>query len=105
LIAQTPGHLRSAELNLPNATFAALLLIGGTCLFIGFLTPIVAVVVGLGALAFGILFEASYMVVAIVILTAAIALLGPGGFSVDARLFGHREILIQPQKGAIRPGD
>ena len=99
------GHLRSAELNLPNATFAALLLIGGACLFTGFMTPIVAVVVGVGAVGFGILFEVSYIVVAIVILAAAIALLGPGAFSIDARLFGHREILIQPQKGAIRHSD
>jgi uncharacterized membrane protein YphA (DoxX/SURF4 family) len=98
LIAQSVGHLRSAELNLPNATFAVLLLIGGACLFIGFMTPIVAVVVGLGAVAFGILFEASYIVLAIVILAAAIALLGPGAFSIDARLFGHREILIQPKR-------
>ena len=92
------GHLRSAELNLPNATFAALLLIGGACLLIGFMTPIVAVVVGVGAVTFGILFEVSYIILALVILAAAIALLGPGAFSIDARLFGHREILIQPQK-------
>ena len=31
-------------------------------------------------------------------LAAAIALLGPGAFSVDARLFGHREILIQHKR-------
>ena len=30
----------------------------------------------------------------VIILAAAIALLGPGAFSVDARLFGRREILI-----------
>ena len=92
------GHLRSAELNLPNTTFAALLLIGGACLFIGFMTPVVAVVAGAGALVIGIFFEVSYVVFAIVILAAAIALLGPGAFSVDARLFGHREILIQHKR-------
>lgn len=89
------GHLRSAELNLPNATFAASLVIVGTCLFVGFLTPIVAVVIGVGAVAFGMFFALNYIVLAIIILAAAIALLGPGGYSVDARLFGHREILIQ----------
>ncbi len=52
----------------------------------------------MGAVAFGILFEVSYIVLAIVILAAAIALLGPGAFSIDARLLGHREILMQPQK-------
>lgn len=94
MIAQSLGQLQSAELNLPIGLFAALLLIGGACLLIGFLTPIVAVVTGLGALAFGILFDVTYIVLAMLILAVAIALLGPGAFSLDARLFGHREILI-----------
>jgi hypothetical protein len=29
-----------------------------------------------------------------IVLTTAIALLGPGAFSIDARMFGRREILI-----------
>jgi len=33
-----------------------------------------------------------------VILAAAIALLGPGAFSLDARLFGRREIVIPKDK-------
>ena len=92
------GHLQSAELNLPHGIFAALLFITGMCLLMGFLTPIVAVVIGLGAAVFGIFFEVNYIVIAIVILAAAIALLGPGAFSIDARLFGHREILIPDTK-------
>lgn len=32
--------------------------------------------------------------VGVIILAAAIALLGPGAFSLDARLFGRREIVI-----------
>ncbi|HEX3543577.1 MAG TPA: hypothetical protein VHT31_03545 [Candidatus Acidoferrum sp.] len=31
-----------------------------------------------------------------IVMAAAIALLGPGAFSLDARLFGRREILIPP---------
>ena len=34
------------------------------------------------------------------IMAAAIVFLGPGAFSVDARLFGRREIIIPPPLGA-----
>ena len=33
----------------------------------------------------------------------AISLLGPGAFSIDARLFGPREIIIPPDSRAKRP--
>jgi uncharacterized membrane protein YphA (DoxX/SURF4 family) len=94
LIAKSLDHLQSADLNLPHGLFAALSLIAGVCLLIGFLTPVVAVVIGLGAVAFGILSGVSYGVLAVIILATAIVLIGPGAFSIDARLFGHREILI-----------
>jgi len=93
-----------------NRTFAmlsaCLMLAGcGACLLAGFLTPVVSIaVVSLcltmtlsrvpivagnsadGTLAF---FE-------LIVMAAAIALLGPGAFSVDACLFGRREIMIPP---------
>ncbi len=34
----------------------------------------------------------------IVVLSTSIALLGPGAFSIDARMFGRREILIRSSK-------
>ena len=49
---------------------------------------------GAGAVAFAIFFDSSYTIVVLITLAAAIALLGPGAFSVDARLFGRREIRI-----------
>lgn len=65
-------------------------------MLIGFLTPIVAVVSGGGAIftALSALPLPTQTLVGVIILAAAIALLGPGAFSLDARLFGRREILI-----------
>ena len=83
----------TADLDLPRWLFV-LFLAGGSCLLIGFLTPVAAVIVGVAAVAFAIFFNSSYTVVALIILAAALALLGPGAFSVDARLFGRREIRI-----------
>lgn len=76
---------------------AALVCLSGTCLLIGFLTPIVAVM----AVAVTIISTVSALplslqtLAGIFVLAAAIALLGPGAFSIDARLFGRREILIR----------
>lgn len=72
----------------------AVFLAAAGCLMIGFLTPVVAVVIGVSAMTFAVLFDSNYTVVVVIILAVAIALLGPGAFSVDARLFGRREILI-----------
>ena len=60
------------------------------------MTPIAAVVMGVSAAAL-ILFSAfnsNQSALNVIVLTTAIALLGPGAFSVDARMFGRREILI-----------
>ena len=68
----------------------------GGCLLIGFLTPVVAIIIAGGAIvtAIAALSLPTLSLMGVVILAAAIALLGPGAFSVDARLFGRREILI-----------
>ena len=72
-------------------------------LLIGFLTPLAAVSFGLGALAISVagisapgvsLFQDRLSIVLSGIITAAVVFLGPGGFSIDARLFGPREVII-----------
>ena len=77
-----------------------LALAAAVCLLIGFMTPLVALLVALMAIAFSLTglsdtFE-------LVVLAAAIGLLGPGAFSIDARMFGRREIRIPVPTGSER---
>lgn len=80
-------------------------IVGGILLFMGFLTPIVAVLITLGiagvwlsllpACAPG-LFDSNLTTAFAVAILLAILLLGPGAYSLDARFFGRREIIIPP---------
>jgi uncharacterized membrane protein YphA (DoxX/SURF4 family) len=93
-----------------NRTFAmlsaCLVLAGcGACLLVGFLTPVVSIAIAILSLAMTL---SKVPVVAgdppdgtlaffeLIIMAVAIALLGPGSFSLDARLFGRHEIVIPP---------
>jgi len=87
LIAQNVTQVRSSELSASGWILPALVLLAAGCLLLGFVTPVTALLIGLlsATLAFNI---------DIVVLSIVIALLGPGAFSIDARMFGRREILI-----------
>jgi uncharacterized membrane protein YphA (DoxX/SURF4 family) len=80
-------------------------LVGGTLLVVGFLTPVVGLLLGLAAPGIGLsllprcptsLFETSLPTALTATMLIAIVLLGPGAFSVDCRVFGRREIIIPP---------
>ena len=86
LIAQTVTRVSSSDLSAYAWALAVLVVVGAVCVLLGFVTPLVAVLIGLASLA---VFNVN-----IVVLSTAIALLGPGAFSIDARMFGRREILI-----------
>jgi uncharacterized membrane protein YphA (DoxX/SURF4 family) len=77
--------------------------VAGSCLLMGFLTPIVSAVAAIGSstavlsLLSSIPSEAWRSRMTSVDITAiliALVFLGPGAFSLDARLFGRREIII-----------
>jgi len=92
------GHLTG------SVTAAALvLLVTGGFLLAGFLTPILSPLAALECVGIALswipvaawsLFEGRVAVAEMIVIAAAIALLGPGAYSVDARLFGWREIVI-----------
>ena len=80
---------------------AAFAIIASLALIIGLLTPIAAALLCLGGLAATIdlsivgyipLFESSIARIEFIVMSAALICLGPGAFSLDARLYGRREI-------------
>ena len=75
----------------------------GTALLVGFLTPAASAAATVGYLATGVSSflrtEANnhigtFAAIDLAAISAALVLLGPGAFSLDARLFGRREIII-----------
>jgi uncharacterized membrane protein YphA (DoxX/SURF4 family) len=76
----------------------------GVSLLIGFLTPIAAMLVGvlatmwisIGPAANSAICASKLSVAFLAAVASAVVLLGPGAFSLDARLFGLREIIIPP---------
>jgi len=80
-----------------------LLALGGASLLIGLLTPAASVLVGLVTLSTSLswfpppvpnLLNTPLPAALLVIISVAVALLGPGALSIDCRLFGRREIII-----------
>lgn len=73
---------------------------GGAFLLLGFLTPVVAGLLFAGGFAAAFFFYPSFAQALfspfnqIIVLSAVVILLGPGAFSLDAVLFGRREIIF-----------
>jgi uncharacterized membrane protein YphA (DoxX/SURF4 family) len=77
----------------------------GALLLIGYLTKASGALVGLSSVGLSWLsalplnsFDAKLSLFFVIIMTAAIILLGPGAFSLDSHLFGRREIIIPHNK-------
>jgi uncharacterized membrane protein YphA (DoxX/SURF4 family) len=77
----------------------------GVLLIVGFLTPLASAVYGLSTLAAAFswlpdsegFLGGTWCLALLIAISAAMVLLGPGANSVDARLFGRREIIIPPR--------
>jgi uncharacterized membrane protein YphA (DoxX/SURF4 family) len=82
---------------------ALLTFVTGLALVIGFMTPITSVLLSAGGLfmmvdssvsAHLMLFDSRMSSVEFIVMSAALIPLGPGAFSLDARLYGRREIEV-----------
>lgn len=82
-----------------------ILITSGAALVVGFFTPFAGLLVGLCFLGVALSWfpapawsvqDVRILAVGILITAVVLALLGPGAFSLDGRLFGRREIVIPP---------
>ena len=94
----------------PDPTLATwclglLALAAGSLLLIGFLTPFAAAVLSLGVIGAALslfppctpnVFDSKPALIFALTILLTIIGAGPGRFSVDARIFGRREIIIPP---------
>jgi uncharacterized membrane protein YphA (DoxX/SURF4 family) len=98
-------YFRATNTTSAQLTAGLTLIVGSVLLLIGFLTPMAGGIVAFGALGIWLsllplsartLFDPSVAVVFGATILLAVVILGPGAFSVDARVFGRREIIIPP---------
>jgi uncharacterized membrane protein YphA (DoxX/SURF4 family) len=93
LLAHAAAHISTTKITALGWILVTLTVITATFLLVGLMTPVMAIVVtvGAGGLALSGQLESA---LELIVLAVAVALLGPGAFSVDARMFGRREILL-----------
>lgn len=93
LISRTVPYVAQAKVSPLGWVVIGLTLGGAACLLAGFMTPVIAATVATGA---SLLAIAGFIFppLEVIILAITVALLGPGAFSLDARMFGRREIFV-----------
>jgi uncharacterized membrane protein YphA (DoxX/SURF4 family) len=110
---QGTAYFKDAErLTFWSCVMGVLALLGGTSLLLGFLTPFGGSIVGAGASGIALswfpsppqnLLNDLFPTALLVVISTAIVLLGPGAMSLDARLFGRREIIIPHASRLAKP--
>jgi uncharacterized membrane protein YphA (DoxX/SURF4 family) len=94
--------LNGRDLGLITWAVALLATLSGGLLLLGYLTPVASVLTGLISVSRFLwpqppspeLFDSKLSTALVALIAVAIIGLGPGAFSIDARLFGRREIVI-----------
>jgi hypothetical protein len=103
LVSQRPAVFPGATEGVLNLAIGALLLAGFLTPIAGFLSVLSRMMDGIRGLSVAFPGNSNPMILYLVLLliSAAVVLLGPGAFSVDAHLFGRREIIIPRRKAAL----
>ena len=104
LVIQGLAYLNDwGNLRFHRLAVIALTLAEGLCILVGILTPITSSLVVLACVGYALswipaptanLFGTKLVVINVITIATAILFLGPGAFSLDAWLFGRREIYI-----------
>jgi len=111
LIAHAGFIPQLQDLPIVVVAMGVLAFLSGLALLAGFLTPIVSIVAliiigGTGLSWFpafnGGVIAGKHLSPDVAVMSAAIFMLGPGAFSVDAHLFGRRKIIIPPASPSQR---
>jgi uncharacterized membrane protein YphA (DoxX/SURF4 family) len=111
LLVQGDLYFREADSALAARLVGLTALSAGALLLVGFLTPIAGAVAGLGAIGVRLsllppcantLYDSRLAIIFAITILVGIIVLGPGAISLDARIFGRREIIIPPP---ISPSD
>src|SRR5262249_26453415 len=102
-----PSEIFTRSMFGPSA-LSLIFIIGGLLLLLGLLTPMAGTVLTVGNLSAAVLrlmdcnpvegANGPLLLLLIASITGALALLGPGAFSLDAHLFGRRRITIFPKQ-------
>ena len=97
------GYVQTPNPGLLTCCLAVLTFASGALLLAGLMTLFVALLVAAGGIGVALslipspvqdLFDSYPAIINLIVLSIAIAFLGPGAFSLDARMFGRREITI-----------
>jgi uncharacterized membrane protein YphA (DoxX/SURF4 family) len=103
LIVQGLGYVQTPSRGVMGWVVAVLAFTSAAFLLVGLMTPFVAVLVALSGICCALVwmplpiqheFDSHLAIINLIVLSIAIAFLGPGAFSLDARMFGRREITI-----------
>jgi uncharacterized membrane protein YphA (DoxX/SURF4 family) len=110
-MVQGVGYVQTPNPGVTGWGLAVLAFTGAGFLLAGLMTPFVAVLVAISGIGSALawiplpiqdLFDSYLAIINLIVLSIAIAFLGPGAFSLDARMFGRREITIPSSSHSSR---
>ena len=113
LLVQGASYFGDSDVGAGALAIGLISIAAAALILVGMLTPVASIAVALSGIgiAFSLLpsctrplFGSGIPLLFAISILLAIMILGPGAFSVDARLFGQREIIIPRRSDSLEPG-